>query len=151
MHIFTSFWIHYICAINNLIILYCLLVSTCQHSEVSLEGICIITIEITYLFILMHFTDTKPDKYMFLNLLSPVSAQWDEIGGLLGVDPNTINGLHTSNLSNQVKLDKMLQSWFNMGPTPVTWNNIISVLEGPLKNKSLANEICKTLGIKRSI
>ena len=88
---------------------------------------------------------------MLLTLLSPVSAQWDEIGSLLGVDANTINGLHTSHLTNQVKLDKMLQSWFNSEPTPVTWNNMISVLEGSLKNKSLANEIRKSLGIKPSI
>ena len=87
---------------------------------------------------------------MLLTLLSRVSAQWDEIGCLLGVDTNTINGLHTLNLTNQVKLDKMLQSWFNNEPTPVTWNNIISILEGPLNNKSLANEICKSLGIKPS-
>ena len=85
-----------------------------------------------------------------LNLLSPVSAQWEEIGGLLGVDANTINGLHTSNLTNQVKLDKMLQSWLDNEPTPVTWNNVISVLEGPLKKKSLAIEIRKTIGIKPS-
>ena len=87
---------------------------------------------------------------MLLNLLSPVSAQWDEIGSLLGVDANTINGLHTSHLSDPVKLDKMLQNWFNNEPTSVTWNNIISVLEGSLKNKSLANEIRNSLGIKPS-
>ena len=79
-----------------------------------------------------------------------MSAQWEEIGGLLGVDANTINGLHTSKLTNQVRLDKMLQSWLDNEPTPVTWNNVISVLEGPLKKKSLAIEICKSLGIKPS-
>ena len=87
---------------------------------------------------------------MLLNLLSPMSAQWEEIGGLLGVDANTINGLHTLNLTNQVKLDKMLQSWLDNEPTPVTWNNVISVLEGPLKKKSLAIEIRNTIGIKPS-
>ena len=87
---------------------------------------------------------------MLLNLLSPVSAQWDKIGSLLGVDVNTINGLDTLDSAKQVKLDKTLQCWFNNEPTPVTWNNIISVLEGPLKNKSLANEIRKSLGIKPS-
>ena len=98
----------------------------------------------------MHFTVAIPDKYMLLKLLFPVSAQWDEIGGLLGVDANTINRLHTSKLTNQVKLDKILQSWFDNEPTPVTWNNVISILEGPLKKKSLAIEISKTLGIKPS-
>ena len=99
----------------------------------------------------MHFTATKPEKYKLLKLLSPVSAQWEDIGGLLGVDANTIKGLHTSSLSNQVKLDNMLQSWLDNEPTPVTWNNVISVLEGPLKKKSIAVEIRKTLGIKQSM
>ena len=85
---------------------------------------------------------------MLLNLLSPMSAQWEEIGGLLGVDADTINGLHTSKLTNQVMLDKILQSWLDNEPTPVTWNNVISVLEGQLKKKSLSIEIHKTLGIK---
>ena len=98
----------------------------------------------------MHFTATKPEKYMLLNLLSPVSAQWQEIGGLLKVHPNIINGLQISSLSDQVKLDKMLQYWLDNEPTPVTWNNVISVLEGPLKKKSLAIEIRKTIGIKPS-
>ena len=87
---------------------------------------------------------TKPEKHTLLTLLASVSTKWQEIGDLLGVDSNTIDGLHTSNLSNQVKMSKMLQSWLDNAQTP-TWHNIISVLEGPLKNKSLANKIRITL------
>ena len=80
-----------------------------------------------------------------LKLLTSVSAKWQEIGDLLGVDSDTIEGLYTSNVSNQVKMSKMLQCWLDNAPTPVTWHNIISVLEGPLKEKSIANKIRNTL------
>ena len=87
---------------------------------------------------------TTPEKHTLLTLLASVSAKWQEIGDLLGVDSNTIEGLYTSNLSNQVKMSKMFQSWLDNAPTP-TWYNIINVLEGPLKKKSLAAEIRNTL------
>ena len=84
-----------------------------------------------------------------MNLTSPVSAQWKEIECLFGVGVDTTNGLRTSssNLTNQVNLE-MLLSWFNNEPTPVTCSDVISVLEGPLGNKSIANEIHTSLRIK---
>ena len=81
-------------------------------------------------------------------MLSSIAAKWQEIGDLLGVDPDTIEGLCCSNFSNQVKMSKMLQSWLDNEPTPVTWDNLISVLEGPLQKKSLAIEIRQSLGIE---
>ena len=74
------------------------------------------------------------------------------MGDLLGVDPDIIKGLCDSNFSNQVKMSKMLQSWLDNEPTPATWDNIISVIEGPLQKKSLANDISQLLlGIWLSI
>ena len=73
------------------------------------------------------------------------------MGDLLGVDPNTIEMLYYSNFSDDVKMSKMLQSWLDNEPTPATWNNIISVIEGPLQKKSLATEICQFLGIKLGV
>ena len=96
----------------------------------------------------IYFTDNKPEKHILLRFLSSVSAKWQEIGDLLGVDSNTIEGLCQSNYSDQVKMSKMLQSWLNNEPTPVTWDHFISVIEGPLKMKSLAIEICQFLGIE---
>ena len=82
---------------------------------------------------------------MLLRLLSPVTAKWQQIGDLLGVDPNTIEMLCYSNFSDDVKMSKMLQSWLDNEPTPATWNNIISVIEGPLQKKSLADDIRQLL------
>ena len=67
------------------------------------------------------------------------------MGDLLGVVPDIIKGLCYSNFSNQVKMSKMLQSWLDNEPTPATWNNIISVIEGPLQKKSLADNIRQLL------
>ena len=91
------------------------------------------------------FTDKKLEKHIVLRFLSSISAKWQEIGNLLGVDSNTIEGLCYSNYSDQVKMSEMLQSWFDNEPTPVTWGNIISILNGPLQKKSLAIEICQFL------
>ena len=80
-----------------------------------------------------------------LRLLSSVKSKWQEIGDLLGVNSDTIEGLCYSNFSDQVKLSKMLQSWLDNKPTPVTWYNLIKVIEGPLQKRSLAMEICQFL------
>ena len=80
-----------------------------------------------------------------LRLLSSVTSKWQEIGDLLGVNSDTIEGLCYSNFSDQVKLSKMLQSWLDNKPTPLTWHNLIKVIEGPLQKRSLAMEICQYL------
>ena len=96
-----------------------------------------------------YFTENKPEKRILLRFLSTVTAKWQEIGDLLGVDPNTIEGLCHSNYSDQVKMSKMLQSWLDNEPSPVTWGNVISILHGPLQKKSIAIEITQFL-IKES-
>ena len=85
---------------------------------------------------------------MFCLGFSFVTAKWQEIGNLLGVDSDTIEMLYNSNFSDQKKMSKMLQSWLDNEPTPVTWNHFISVIEGPLQMKSLAIEIRQFLGIE---
>ena len=94
----------------------------------------------------LYYTANKPEKHVLLRLLSSVTDKWLEIGDLLGVDSDIIEALYNSNISNQVKMSKMLQSWLDNEPTPVTWDNIIDVLEGPLQNKSLATPIYQFLG-----
>ena len=85
---------------------------------------------------------------MFCLGFSFVTAKWQEIGNLLGVDSDTIEMLYNSNFSDQMKMSKMLQSWLDNEPTPVTWDHFISVIEGPLQMKSLAIEIRQFLGIE---
>ena len=98
--------------------------------------------------ILFHFSATKPEKHVLLRFLSSLSTKWQEIGNLLGVDSDTIEMLYNSNFSDQNKMSKMLQSWLDNEPTPVTWDHFISVIEGPLQMKSLAIEISQFIGIE---
>ena len=63
------------------------------------------------------------------------------IGGLLGVDDNTLDGLLAKDYDDHVKLSKTLQNWLNNQPTPTTWRKIIKIMEGPLQKKSLATDI----------
>ena len=104
---------------------------------------------ILYLFTTLHqcliCTAPKPRKHELLKLLSSTTARWQELGDLIGVDSDIIEGLRFSNQSNYVKMSGMLQSWLDNEPTPVTWDNIISVLDGPLQKKSVADKIRKFL------
>ena len=56
--------------------------------------------------------------------------------------------LYNCNFFDQMKMSKILQSWLDNEPTPVTWDHFISVIEGPLQMKSLAIEACQLLGIE---
>ena len=105
-------------------------------------------IHIIALILIFYFTDSKPEKHVLLTFLSSVATKWQEIGDLLGVDSVTIEMLCNSNLSDQMKMSKMLQSWLDNEPTPVTWDHFITVIEGPLQMKSLAIEIRQFLGIE---
>ena len=96
--------------------------------------------------ILFYYTANKPEKNILLRFLCSIAMKWQQIGDLLGVDSSTIEGLCLSNFSDEVKMSKMLQSWLVHEPTPATWDNIISILEGPLQEKSLAFEIRQFLG-----
>ena len=66
---------------------------------------------------------------------------WRDLGELLGVHSGTIKSLSTSPCNDLIKMSDILQSWLDNEPTPVTWNNIIDKIEGPLQNKRFANEI----------
>ena len=53
-----------------------------------------------------------------------------------------------SNLSDQTKLDAVLQKWIEMDSesTPVTWKVILDVVKGPLvQNNELAMKIYQSL------
>ena len=66
---------------------------------------------------------------------------WQGLGELLGVHVGTIKRLSSSTCDDLLKMSDILQNWLDNEPTPVTWNNIIGIIEGPLQNKRFANEI----------
>ena len=95
-----------------------------------------------------HCLAEKPERVNLLSKLTAIDASWRSIGNGLGLSYNYLQGLAESNISNQTKLDHVLQMWLNMGgeATPVTWKTIIDVVEGPLvENKALAIKIYQDL------
>ena len=67
---------------------------------------------------------------------------------------NYLDGLLQSNLSNEIRLDHVLQKWIELNgqatsdgqSTPVSWKMILDVVNGPLiQNKALAKEIYQYL------
>ena len=94
-----------------------------------------------------------PGKLDVLKQLVPIDASWRSIGNGLGVEYNVLEGLAESNMSNQTKLDHVLQTWIELDgqASPVIWKTIINVVNGPLvQNKALAKEICLYLKQERS-
>ena len=77
----------------------------------------------------------RPELRHLVQLLATVSSRWDSLGGQLGVEPNFIESLKTSNKFNKTRLTEILQKWIEMKPTPVTWDNIINVVGGPVVEK----------------
>ena len=97
---------------------------------------------------LILFVVKKPRKYDVLKRLVEIDASWHGIGLDLGVSNNDLDSLAESNMSDQTKLDHVLQKWIEMDGevTPVTWQVILDVVKGPLvQNKALAMKIYQEL------
>ena len=76
-------------------------------------------------------------------LLHPISIEWYILGIELHVSSDNLDALQSSNMSNGIKLAKVLQWWMETSESHlITWKTIISVIEGPLiNNRSLAESI----------
>ena len=69
-----------------------------------------------------------------LNLLAPAATQWHNIGVGLKVTAGVIDKVYAE-LTNErpiSKLAKVLRTWMDTESSPVTWENIITVVEGPI-------------------
>ena len=88
------------------------------------------------------------DEYNLLELLANISHQWYVIGTALRVSNDVLNGLLTSQYDNKVKLIQVIHTWFTSQPSLVTWETVISAIEGKVvDNLEKANEIRDHLGL----
>lgn len=79
--------------------------------------------------------------------LAPISYKADLIGNQLKVDSGFINGLKLSTKSNETKLIEVLENWIQMEPSPVTLENIIEVIGGPVvQSKNIAISLQQSFG-----
>ena len=58
------------------------------------------------------------------------SAKWEDIGQKLKVPLKFRRRLRESSLSDNVKLEEVLDNWIESRNTPVTWSCFIEALEG---------------------
>ena len=90
---------------------------------------------------LNYILDDKPNQLDLLIKLAPIASSWWSIGRGLEVNLDDLTSLVQSNMSDQVKLDHVLDIWIKMD-SQVTWKTILDVLKGPLVQEiALANEI----------
>ena len=92
---------------------------------------------------------TRPHLADLCNLLAPIAPQYSAIGTALKVPMDALGLVY----SPDDNLRRTLQWWLNNGNSPdinspVTWNNIISVVEGPVvQNYEVAQEIRQFVGM----
>ena len=87
-------------------------------------------------FIIGKALEVSPQLADLLNLLAPIAPQYSAIGTALRVPMSTL-GLHLLPHTYQDNLRHTLEWWLNNGDrpninSPVTWDNIINVIEGPV-------------------
>ena len=84
-----------------------------------------------------------PDTSLLCHLLASMDDKWHEIGIAFSVPKNVLSGLDHKQCSNTIKLFEVINSWITTeSKHPVTWETVISAIEGPVvDNKQRATEI----------
>lgn len=84
----------------------------------------------------------KPEKTLLLTLLAPAAARWEEIGNGLKVSRKTIEYIQLSNKRPISNLSVVLQVWMSTLSSPVTWKNIIQVVQSSdVDRKDIAEDM----------
>ena len=93
----------------------------------------------------------EPDTRDLLELLAKINHLWDKIGASLRVDYNIIEGLHRRNEDNGSKLYEIVQKWKETKSSPVTWENIITEVKGPIVGnfREIADKIREHLSMHK--
>ena len=82
--------------------------------------------------------------------MADISHQWYVIGMALKVSDDDLEDLQTSSQDKKVKLNKVINTWLTSQPSPITWETVISAIEGKfVNNLAKANEIRDHLGLPR--
>ena len=95
----------------------------------------------SYYFILT--TDKRLELCHLVELLAPISSKWRLIGGELGVHIEIGDDL---NKSDDMMIDEVIKNWIKTKHTPITCDNIIKVIKGPvIQSPCVASNIEKYL------
>ena len=92
-----------------------------------------------------------PEQLDLLNLLACIEDKWYEVGSSLRVQTRVLNGLSQSNKTNTMRLAQVLISWRDTTSSPVTWENIIRSVEGPIVGQHATAETIREYLIKPEV
>ena len=82
-------------------------------------------------------------------LMTKLSSSWHDIGGKLGIPIDKRQSLlKNASISNDSKLEEILDVWICSQPSDVTWKRIIDVLIA-FEKKNVASEVEKFLDKQR--
>ena len=86
-----------------------------------------------------------PQLHDLLSQLAEIKHKWYELGLSLQVKENVLENLQDGTKDIK-KLNKVLTSWRETKSSPVTWENIIESVKGPIvEDVPIAEKICKYL------
>ena len=89
-----------------------------------------------------------PNKSDLLNLLADISNNWYVIGLGFNISHYNLESINNEKGHDITKLSKVIECWISTQSSPVTWETVISVIEGKIvNNKIKANEIRKHLDL----
>ena len=78
-------------------------------------------------------------------LMTKLSSSWHDIGGRLRVPIGERQSLlQVTNISNDGKLEKILDVWISSQPSDVTWKTILDMLIA-FEKKNIASEVARFL------
>ena len=81
------------------------------------------------------------DPYDVIDQLADISSVWYSLGDALRVDFNDLNSLQHGNESDQVRLSKVIQIWYNSAEK-TSWAVVLEAVEGGIiKNQRKGREI----------
>ena len=81
------------------------------------------------------------DPYDVIDQLADISSVWYSLGDALRVDFNDLNSLQHGNASDEVRLSKVIQIWYNTAEK-TTWAVVLEAVEGSIiRNERKGREI----------
>ena len=88
---------------------------------------------------------TSPPKISILlrELLSKVSADWENIGLILDLKEGELRNIRSDHDESEKCFREMLKLWLNQVEPPPTWSAIIEAIDTYPRYKSLAKELRK--------
>ena len=87
-----------------------------------------------------------PNEDVLINLFADIHDKWYEIGLNLKVPRTVLDNFKKSNDDDLEKLRKVIFSWKNTQPSPVTWETVITTIKSPVvSNEKMADMIRRFL------